>query len=198
MQRVLQQDLGVVSTYQHFRGIGFLRTPLQGDNVFHTSTFVSDCIARPWNDYVCRNIAIQNVHLTFEYDDPLPAGRLQELIINARNNVRETIAFNPNDKLRRGTMSVWNAKESEEIIDPGDVIMAAIAARKQTALPAWQDFLFVDVLKAVNLIEWCSIAHGRIEGIWAYVYVRGVHVGYIWTMRYAPWNPDLQNTTVEM
>ncbi|KAI4217906.1 MAG: hypothetical protein L6R36_009221 [Xanthoria steineri] len=160
--------------------------------------FPSNSPARPWNDYVCRNIAIQNVHLTFEYGDSLPAGRLQQLIINARNDVRETIAFNPNDKLRRGIMSVWEAKESEEIIEPGDVIMAAMAARKRTILPAWQDFFFVDVLKAVNLIEWCSIAHGHIEGIWAYVYVRGVHVGYIWTMRYVPWGPDLQNTTVEM
>lgn len=158
-----------------------------------------DCTARPWNDHTCRVSGISDaVHLTFVDDDPLPEGRLRQVIYRARTAIREDIAFDPTDGLEPNGMMVWSAKESEQIIEPGDVIIAARPAKKPTFVPAWHKFLYVDLLKAVELIEWCTIAHRRTEAMWAYVYLREVHIGYIWTKRYRPEDPTLQNATADM
>lgn len=61
------------------------------------------------------------------------------------------------------------------------------------------EFKVTDVIKAVDLIERCSVATQRYEGMYAYVFVRQRHVGYMWTQRYAeaPSSLELQNTTTD-
>lgn len=60
----------------------------------------------------------------------------------------------------------------------GDVVLAVVSEEPLSELR------MTDVVKAVDLMERCSVMTRRYNGIWAYIYVRGRHVGYIWTQRY--------------
>ena len=128
------------------------------------------------------------MHLTFSYGDPLPGEGLFRAISHARHDLRDLIdqgAIQPIEE--DGEIRVWEATPSEAMIEPGDVILAVRSAKiLDSEIQAWHLIRYADVLKAIALLEWCSLARKPIRGIWAYVYLRGVHVGYIWTEKYVP------------
>ena len=67
----------------------------------------------------------------------------------------------------------------EDLHHFGDLVLA-VTSEERLSIP----FELTDVMKAVDLMQWCSVAIRRYDGIWAYIYVRGSHMGYIWTQRY--------------
>ncbi|KAI4093258.1 MAG: hypothetical protein LQ339_007736 [Xanthoria mediterranea] len=157
--------------------------------------FPPDSPERPWNDHICRKSLVADVHLTFEYDDPVPQGRLMGVINKARTELREWIDADIPQGLRPGTMIIWPAGGFDGRIQPGDVLLSVQPVDRVYPSYATHEIQYSDVLKAVDLLEWCSVAQGYIEGIYAYIYVQGRHMGYMWTKRYDPRSPDLQDAT---
>ena len=76
-----------------------------------------------------------------------------------------------------------------DTITTGDVIIAAQPADRPSPRYPRPEFKLTDAIKAIKLIQHCSLAMGRSEGIWAQAYVHGVLVGYIWTVAYFPEPP---------
>lgn len=87
--------------------------------------------------------------------------------------------------MQDGEINVWKSSPPGALIDPGDVLLVSRAAKRlDSEMPAWHVMHCTDILKAIALLEWCSVAPKSITGIWAYVYLRGVHIGYIWTQKF--------------
>lgn len=126
------------------------------------------------------------MHLTFKYGDPLPGEGLFQVISHARHDLRDLIDDGHiQPPVVDGELNVWKATRSAVLIPPGDVILVSRAAKRlDSEIPAWHVVHCTDMLKAIALLEWCSVARKPITGIWAYVYLRGVHIGYIWTVKY--------------
>ena len=148
---------------------------------------------RPWNDYICRKPLVADMHLTFEYGDPVPQGRLLAVINKARTELREWIDAGIPQGIGPGTMIIWPAGGFDERIQPGDVLLSVQPVDRLSPFYAMHELRYSDVLKAVDLLEWCSVAQGHIEGVYAYIYVQGRHMGYMWTKRYDPRSPNLQD-----
>ncbi|CAL8575003.1 hypothetical protein XPA_000948 [Xanthoria parietina] len=133
------------------------------------------------------------MHLTFEYGDPVPQGRLLAVINKARTELREWIDAGIPQGIGPGTMIIWPAGGFDERIQPGDVLLSVQPVDRLSPFYAMHELRYSDVLKAVDLLEWCSVAQGHIEGVYAYIYVQGRHMGYMWTKRYDPRSPNLQD-----
>ena len=80
--------------------------------------------------------------------------------------------------MRQDSMEVVFAGEGEHS-EFGDVVLA-VTSKERLSI----EFEMTDVMRAVDLMERCSVSIRRYDGIWGYIYVQGTHVGYTWTQRY--------------
>ena len=131
---------------------------------------------RPWDDHHCQSSLIPNMHLTFTFGERLTMTRITLLIKSARAALKERIdAGIGNNPLRGRLILAWDlTRGTGMIVQPISTWFTP---------PGFQINSF-EIAQAVDLIERCGIAHGHIEEMWAYVFVHGSHVGYLWTWRY--------------
>lgn len=129
---------------------------------------------RPWDDHHCQSSLVPNMHLTFTFGERLTMTRITLLIRSARSELKERIdAGTGNNPLRGRLILAWDlARGTGMIVQPW-----------LTLLPLYQINVF-EIAQAVDLMERCGIAQGHVEEMWAYVYVHGRHVGFLWTWRY--------------
>ena len=115
------------------------------------------------------------MHLTFTFGDRLTETRIVMLLAEARRAENVAIELGAGAKRVRQTWCIaWDLSRH--------IYMFAAPLRK-TIFTEKYALSVSDVLLAIDLVERCGIAQGHVEEMWAYVFVGGRHVGYIWTQR---------------
>lgn len=115
------------------------------------------------------------MHLTFTFGDRLTETRIVTLLAEARRAVNVAIELGAGAKRVRQTWCIaWDLSRH---------IYMFAAPLRQTIFTEKYALSVANVLPAIDLVERCGIAQGHVEEMWAYVFVGGRHVGYIWTQR---------------
>ena len=97
------------------------------------------------------------------------------LLAEARKAVNVAIELGAGAKRLRQTWCIaWDLSRH--------IYMFAAPLRKTIFTEKYALSVF-SVLTAIDLVERCGIAQGHVEEMWAFVFVGGRHVGYIWMQR---------------
>lgn len=129
---------------------------------------------RPWNSHLCRNSRYPSTYLTFSFGANLPIGRAHLLIQLALAHLAALIA--------EGHATKYFQWPGYELARDERYVIYALPASRQVWTQV-DSFTVQQAVEVVGLLEWCGVARGYGEEMWAYVFVAEVQVGYVWMAR---------------
>ncbi|KAL8752377.1 MAG: hypothetical protein Q9184_005756 [Pyrenodesmia sp. 2 TL-2023] len=149
--------------------------------------------SRPWDENLCRSSLHPQTHLTFTFGERLSASRIQGLLDSARtHNDLDIEAGFGNDPIPNASMNDYTVGWVRTMEHPGRKILARLKAIPYRKYPFSRNvFTFAQVEQALDLLERCGLAEGIQKEMWAYVFVEGKRVGYIWMEDYTRYSRDV-------
>lgn len=134
------------------------------------------------------------MHLTFTFGERLSPTRIHKALDDARthNKVRIDAGLGdhpiPNASVNDYTVG-WGRMTDHDGRWRKISRIKAIPYRKHPFSRI--EFTIAQVAQALDLLERCGLAEGIHEEMWAYVFVEGKRVGYIWLEDFTRYSRDL-------
>ncbi|KAI4233286.1 MAG: hypothetical protein L6R40_007124 [Gallowayella cf. fulva] len=127
----------------------------------------------PWNQHICHNDQLApEMYLTFTYGRRLSYTAMRTALDASKQKARSSIASGDGDR-DLPWFPAWSSH------DPRTGI--AITARHfRRRLLRYEIFTYEQVLQGIELLDFCGYGHENFEEMWAFVFVGGRQVGYLW------------------
>ncbi|KAL8712371.1 MAG: hypothetical protein Q9225_006956 [Loekoesia sp. 1 TL-2023] len=126
----------------------------------------------PWDEEVCIRPSIPFIHLTLSRGRRLPRGLIWKAIDEAENRVQTFISAGQGDW--QIPADDWDLSEGMEKIDFVVKLYRAPGALRHERLTSRQTW------QALQLLQFCGVARGRYEEVYAYLFLDGKKVASIW------------------